>query len=202
MGNLVKTMHTVLDAQLEEQREAAAEWVPTDSLRAWENNPRKNDKAVGELAKSIKRFGFGAPIVARKANGEIIAGHTRWAAAKKLKLDRVPVRFMDLDPAEAHVLALADNKLGEIADWDDGLLTAVLADLRVHDADLLSGTGFDQSEIDKLLASTDTIGEDGGSELGSDLKYSVVIECSDERDQSMLLDRFEAEGLRCRPIIS
>ena len=48
-------------------------------------------------------------------NGEIIAGHTRWKAAKELGLDRVPVRYLDLDPADAHLLAIADNRVAEEA---------------------------------------------------------------------------------------
>lgn len=100
------------------ENEPAAEWVALDALKPWAKNPRENAKAIAKIAASIKRFGFGAPIVARKADGEIIAGHTRYEAAKKLGLDRVPVRYLDLDPADAHLLALADNRLGEFAAWD------------------------------------------------------------------------------------
>jgi hypothetical protein len=132
------------------QPEPAAVWVALDALHEWGENPRRNAKAVPEVARSIKRFGFGAPILARR-NGEIIAGHTRWQAARSLGLDRVPVRYLDLDPAEAHVLALADNKLGEIAEWDDARLAAIVAQARADDLDLLEGTGFDTREIDRLV---------------------------------------------------
>jgi ParB/RepB/Spo0J family partition protein len=131
--------------------EAAAEWVATSALRPWGSNPRKNDDAVAAVTESIRRFGFGAPILARRANGEIIAGHTRWKAAQQLGLDRVPVRFLDLDPVDAHLLALADNRLGEEASWDDEMLAAVLADLKAHDADL-AATGFSDQELAELLA--------------------------------------------------
>ncbi|HEY1697963.1 MAG TPA: DNA methyltransferase [Polyangiaceae bacterium] len=134
--------------------EPAAEWVATGALRPWGNNPRKNDDAVATVTESIRRFGFGAPILARRANGEIIAGHTRWKAAQHLGLDRVPVRFLDLDPVDAHLLALADNRLAEEASWDDEMLAAVLADLRAHDADL-AATGFSDEELAKLLAEAD-----------------------------------------------
>lgn len=90
--------------------EAAAVYVDVDELMPWERNPRRNDHAVDEVAKSIKRFGFGAPVVARKADGMIIAGHTRVKAAQKLGLDRVPVRYLDLDPTEAQLLAIANNR--------------------------------------------------------------------------------------------
>lgn len=183
--------------------EPAAEWVPIDSIHPWKDNPRKNDGTpVAKVAASIKRFGFAAPIIVRKADGEIIAGHTRYKAAKKLGLDRVPVRYLDLDPTDAHLLAIADNRVGEEASWDDALLPAVLAALRAQSADLLD-TGMDDKEIDKILASTEIDeGSEAGPELGDGLTYTVLVECADEREQAMLLERLEADGLKCRPVVS
>lgn len=131
--------------------EAAAVWVPLEQLRAWDQNPRNNAAAVAKVAASIKRFGFGAPIVARAADRQIIAGHTRLMAARKLGLNQVPVRFLNLDPVEARLLSLADNKLGEIAEWNEPELGKILAELKLEDADLLA-TGFDAKEVDRLLA--------------------------------------------------
>lgn len=134
-------------------KESAAEWVALDTLRPWGDNPRKNDgEPVRKVAESIKRFGFGAPIVARKANGEIIAGHTRWKAAKLLGLPTVPVRFVDLDPAQAHLLALADNRTSEESEWDAGKLEALLRPLTIDEA---MGAGFDLGEVDKILSGED-----------------------------------------------
>ena len=120
------------------------------ALRPWADNPRENDDAVGAVAESIRRFGFGAPILARRANSEIIAGHTRWKAAQQLGLDRVPVRFLDLDPVDAHLLALADNRLGEEASWDDAMLARGARRPQGAEADL-AATGFTDEEIAKLL---------------------------------------------------
>lgn len=127
--------------------EAAAVWVPLSSLKAWAKNPRRNEAAVPQVVESIKRFGFAAPIVARQADGEIIAGHTRAKAAEVLGLDRVPVRFLDLDPADAHLLALADNKLNEKADWDAAGVASILSEYGLDDAAL---AGWDAAELDKL----------------------------------------------------
>jgi site-specific DNA-methyltransferase (adenine-specific) len=135
--------------------EPAAEWVETSALTPWAKNPRNNDHAVAAVADSIKRFGFAAPIVARRANGEIIAGHTRLKAAMRLGLDRVPVRYIDVDPADAHLLAVADNKLSEAADWDQALLLDVLSDYGLEDAAV---AGFDSEELERIgaeLAATD-----------------------------------------------
>jgi ParB-like chromosome segregation protein Spo0J len=131
--------------------EPAAVWLPVDELKPWAKNPRRNADAVGAVVDSIKRFGFGAPVLARAADKQVIAGHTRLLAAKKLGLTHVPVRLLDLDPADAQLLALADNKLGEIAEWDDEMLGRVLAELKAEGAEL-AASGFDDKEIDRLLA--------------------------------------------------
>ena len=133
--------------------EAAAVWMPINDLTPWADNPRDNAAAIPEVAKSIKRFGFASPIIARPIEGggyEIIAGHTRHQAALSLGLDRVPVRVMDLDPTDAKLLALADNKVGEIATWSDGL-GDILRELEADGIDL-DGLGFGNDELGDLLA--------------------------------------------------
>jgi DNA modification methylase len=150
--------------------EAAAVWMPIDDLMPWGKNPRVNDRAIPEVMASIRRFGFAAPIVAR-SNGEIIAGHTRYAAAREMGLDRVPVRVMDLDPADARLLALADNKIGEISDWSEDL-GAVLLELEQDGADL-EGLGWAEAELSALLAVLETADE-------SDEETSVVVEVTDD----------------------
>ncbi len=139
--------------------EPAAEWVPIDRLMPWVKNPRKNDKAVDEIVESIRVFGFGAPLLARRENGEIIAGHTRIKAAKKLGMTRLPVRYMDLDEAKAHALAIADNKLGEIAKWDDALVAAAIAEIQAAGVPP-TVTGFAERELRALLDATSK-GDDG-----------------------------------------
>jgi len=145
----------------EQEQEVAAVWVDRSTLTPWKENPRKNQKAIAKVAASIKRFGFGSPILAR-TGGEVIAGHTRLLAAESLGLDRVPVRYLDLDPAEAHLLALADNKLGEIAEWDDALVASILSKYGLEDAAL---SGFDSKELDAIA---DRLAEDGGAGATAD----------------------------------
>lgn len=131
-------------------RESAAEWVPIEDLTPWDDNPRLNDgKPVEKVAASIKRFGFASPIIARKADGQVIAGHTRLKAAISLGLTTVPVRYLDIDPADAHLLALADNRTGEFAEWDTGKLQDVMSDFSFDDIEL---AGWDQSDLDKMAA--------------------------------------------------
>ena len=133
--------------------EPAATWVATSELTPWEDNPRKNDgRPVEAVMDSIKRFGFAAPIIARQEDGQVIAGHTRLKAAIRLGLDRVPVRYLDLDPADAKLLALADNKIGELADWDDEALARIVADV---DSAELALAGFTEEDLGDIMAAVD-----------------------------------------------
>ena len=133
------------------ESEPAATWVAIDALTPWADNPRKNDgRPVEAVADSIKRFGFAAPIIARQEDGMVIAGHTRLKAAIKLGLDRVPVRYLDLDPADSRLLALADNKVGELAEWDDEALARIVADI---DGAELALAGFTEEDLAALIDS-------------------------------------------------
>ena len=128
--------------------EAAAQFVNIEDIKPHPDNPRFNDNAVEEVAGSIKRFGFASPIIVRLEDGVIIAGHTRYKAALSLGLSRVPVRYMDLDPVDAKLLMLADNKIGERADWDEDLLQELFEELKDED---LTGLGWDEDELDGIL---------------------------------------------------
>ena len=189
------------------KREAAAEWTDVGDLVPWEDNPRLNDSAVEKVRESIKRFGFAAPIIARQADGMVIAGHTRLRAAMELGLDRVPVRWMDLDPADARMLALADNKLGEVAEWDDDLLEKVFADL-AEDPDLdLSGLGWDEDELEDILGGEAGLdGPDDGELIEPpeepDSKPGEVYElgphrliCGDCRDASVVARLLDGQSI-------
>lgn len=128
--------------------------VDVGALHGWDRNPRKNDAAVPLVAESIRTLGWGAPILARR-NGEVIAGHTRLRAAELLGMATVPVRYIDVDERTAHALALADNKLGEKAQWDDAVLDSLLADLG-QDFDITT-LGFDSNDKSKVSDVADVL---------------------------------------------
>ena len=93
-----------------------------DEIKPYENNPRNNLDAVDATANSIKEFGWQQPIVVDK-DMVIIAGHTRYLAAKKLGCDTVPVVVAsNLSDEQVRAYRLADNKTGELAEWDFKLL--------------------------------------------------------------------------------
>lgn len=181
-------------------KKTPAEWVSIDSVTPWDKNPRVNDHAVDSVAASIQRFGWGSPLIVRAADSVVIAGHTRLKAARKLGLDKVLVRYLDLDPAEAAALALADNKLGELADWSDDDLRNILMELDADEVNL-DGLGWDDEQLNALLDEPDESQEADIDDIG-EYKYSVIVECSGELQQSDLMRRLESEGYTCQPLIS
>lgn len=180
---------------------SAAVFVPIDKLVPWTKNPRKNDASVKAVADSIKRFGFGAPVLARLATGEIIAGHTRVKAARSLGLVEVPVRYLDLSESEAHALALADNKLGELAAWDDEALADILRDM-TEAGDNIEGLGWGSAEIEALME-WEIAAPKPSPDQTQDLihGFQIVVQCESEEQQVTLIDRFLMEGLKCRALV-
>lgn len=103
--------------------------VPIGDIKPYPKNPRINDASVDAVANSIQAFGFRAPIIVDR-DGIIIAGHTRYKAAKKLGLKTVPVIYAsDMTEEQAKAYRLADNKVGETSMWDYDLLDMELADI-------------------------------------------------------------------------
>ena len=101
-----------------DKKEINIVYKSVDELIPYVNNPRDNKKAVDAVASSIKNFGFKVPIVVDSQN-EIVTGHTRLLAAKKLDMGKVPVIVADdLTDNEVKAFRLADNKVGELAQWD------------------------------------------------------------------------------------
>ncbi len=138
----------------------AAQWVHPSSLIPWPANPRRRDEATIErVAASIREFGFAAPIVARTATREIIAGHARWQAATLLGLTQVPVRFLELSEAQSHKLALADNKLYELSEWDTNKLHSLLTDLEPADLSLVGWSDRELTKLSRQLAADIARGE-------------------------------------------
>lgn len=113
-----------------------------DDLKMYENNPRKNDKAVDAVANSINSFGFKVPIIVDK-NNVVICGHTRVKASKKLGMTEVPcVIADDLTDEQVKAFRLADNKVSELAEWD---LDKLEEELKFIDMDMAQ-FGFEDLE--------------------------------------------------------
>ncbi len=126
--------------------------VAVEALIPYAKNSRTHDDAqVAQIAASIKEFGWTNPILVDGDKG-IIAGHGRLMAARKLGLTKVPViELKDMTEAQKKAYVIADNKLAMNAGWDIDFLKLELQDLEDADFDL-SLTGFDDKELDQLLA--------------------------------------------------
>ena len=129
--------------------------VAIETVIPYAQNSRKiSERAIDEVAASIKEFGWRVPIVVDK-DFVIICGHTRLLAEKKLGLREVPVHVAEnLTPAQVKAYRLMDNRSHEETDWDLDLLGPELEELKDLDFDL-SLTGFDDREIDDFLAAPD-----------------------------------------------
>jgi ParB-like chromosome segregation protein Spo0J len=115
-------------------------------LMPYENNPRKNEDAVQYVKSSIEQFGFKVPIIIDKDN-IIVAGHTRYEAAKELGFDKVPCIIADdLTEEQIKAFRLADNKVSEFSKWDNELLNTELSDLT--DIDMGAFGFIDLADID------------------------------------------------------
>jgi DNA modification methylase len=125
---------------------------PTTKLLPYARNARQHsEEQIARIAASIAEFGFVNPILAG-ADGVLVAGHGRLAAARKLGLSTVPVVVLDhLTPTQRRALVLADNRLAELATWDDALLRVELEALQAEGFDL-DLTGFDANALAELLA--------------------------------------------------
>jgi len=126
-----------------------------DTVKLDPANPRRHSKKqVRQIANSIEAFGLITPILIDR-NGNVIAGHGRLLACRLLGITEVPTLCLDhLTPAQARAFMIADNRLTEIATWDDRLLAQQLKDLSLIGLDFnIEDTGFQMGEIDLRIAS-------------------------------------------------
>jgi DNA modification methylase len=138
----------------------ARSFAPAVETRAVEDlkvNPRNarthSDRQAQQIAASMREFGFIVPIVVDE-NGLVLAGHGRLEAARLLSLTEVPtIQVKHLTPERKRAFMLADNRLAELAGWDEGLLKIELKELSSLDIDFdFEVTGFDTVDFDRLEA--------------------------------------------------
>ena len=126
--------------------ESIEKW-PIDRLRPYERNARTHsDEQIRQIARSIEEFGFVSPILVG-ADGTIIAGHGRLEAARRLGMKTVPVIVLDhLTEAQRRALVIADNRLAELAGWDQDMLVAELERL-IEDGFDVDLVGFSEDDL-------------------------------------------------------
>ena len=169
--------------------------MPIGDVVPYEKNPRLNDQAVDAVASSIREFGFKVPIVV-DGKGVVVSGHTRLKAAKTLGLDEVPVIVADdLDDTKIKAFRLADNKVAELADWDESLL--------IKELEELGDLNYDMGQFDFELDLDDADDADGnGSDDAGDIPDNIdVVETfalnvivKNEAEQAELYDELLGRG--------
>lgn len=160
------------------------EMVSIDKLKPWKNNPRNNEMAIEPVANSIKTYGMLVPLLINKKN-EVTAGNTRYEACKLLQLKKVPcVREEHLTKQQQVAYNIADNKLHEIATWDQDALKDILSSLQgefdqTFDYSLV---GFQQAEIDLMMNGWNSNATRIGDVEAEDsvAPGKIIIECKEE----------------------
>jgi ParB-like chromosome segregation protein Spo0J len=157
-----------------------------------------SDAQISQIVAAIAEFGFTSPILVDESM-ILIAGHGRLAAAKKLGMDEIAcIQLAGLSDAQKRALALADNRLPLSAGWDRDILRIELDELsRIDEVDIAK-LGFSQKELKQLLGG----GDQTAAQLESGFQFRLIVDCESEQHQSELLEQFESEGLKCRPLIS
>ena len=170
-------------------------------LKPYANNPRDNESAVEPVANSIKEFGFKVPIVAT-SDGEIINGHTRFKASKLLGLEKVPVIIADdLTDEQIKAFRLADNKTGEIADWNESLLIKELEELDDLDYDMGQfGFELDLDDADDA----DENGSDDAGDIPDNINvmetFALNVIVKDEAEQAELYEELLGRGFEVKVV--
>lgn len=159
-----------------------------NEIKPYKNNAKlHSEKQIDQVAESIKQFGWAQPLVV-DADNNLVIGHCRLLAAKKLGLGKVPVVQMDnLDKKQIKALRLADNKLNESA-WDMDLVQVELGEL-VDEGFDISVTGFNiVEEAEEVL----------DKNLHEEKKYEIVINAKDEQESQEIYSKLTELGFVCR----
>jgi ParB-like chromosome segregation protein Spo0J len=166
-----------------------------DDLIPYARNSRlHSEDQISQIAASIKEWGWTTPVLIDDA-GEIIAGHCRVLAARKLGIEEVPTMIATgWTKAQKQAYVLADNQLPQNANWDIALLKVELEDLKLDgfDWDLI---GFDANYLSSIMY---------GEELAKDNivtnedKHMILIELSDEMECQTLYEELEERGINCK----
>ena len=131
------------------------QYLEIDKIVPYARNPRKNQD-IDKVASSIKEYGFQQPLVLDKDN-IIIVGHTRFSAAKKLGLKKIPCLIADkLTESQVKAYRIADNRVAEESKWDNELLNLELIELQKDNIDL-ENLGFESAELEKIFSNDDPL---------------------------------------------
>jgi len=189
--------------------------VPISKLIPYAKNPRKNDAAVKQVAASLKEFGLVKNSIVVDEDMVLITGHTTTKAMQSLGWETAPdvTQVFGLTAAQKKAYRIADNKLGELADWDTELLGLELEELRDADFDI-GLTGFDDIQLDEMFPPEMKEAHDNSFEVAKEdnyeqnqnistgIKFGDIIQlgrhkllCGDSSDSSAILKLLEGKSV-------
>ena len=170
-------------------------------LVPYANNARTHSKEqIDQIVRSIEEWGWTVPVLVDE-DGGLIAGHGRILAAKKLKIDEVPVVVArGWSEAQKRAYVLADNKLTENGTWDNDLLQAEIGSLKDLNFDI-SLTGFSLGELEPLLGMT-TSGIETPPVSKYREQYGVIVLCKDEAHQQRVYEELASSGHEVRVVVT
>ncbi|KPK83934.1 MAG: hypothetical protein AMJ81_06995 [Phycisphaerae bacterium SM23_33] len=177
------------------------EYVRPDSLRPAPYNPRRiSRQALKRLARLLDEHGFVDPVIARREDRLVIGGHQRLRAnaLRQTPDELVPAVFLEgISDARAKALNIALNNPHAQGEFDPPRLGELLAELQAEVIDLPDLTGFDERQIDDLLAEA---GQSftGETTLEIPQSFQVVVECDSEDRQRQVYELMTGRGYRCR----
>lgn len=172
------------------------EAFPLDELNTFHRNPRRGD--IATIRDSLRTNGLYRALVVNRGThtgrpNEILAGNHTYAAMLAEQWSACAVTWVDVDDATANRIVVVDNRASDKATNDADVLAGLLVDIGD-----LAGTGYTADDLAKLVPSDEDV--DTGPAL-EDQAFRILVECRDEDHQADLLERFETEGLICRPIM-
>ena len=166
------------------------EWVPLDAVEQHPDNAREGD--VGAISTSLQRWGWYAPLVVQRSTGRIAVGNHRHEAARQLGMVSVPVHYRDLSDHETLALLAADNRMSDLARYDEEGLAALLRELAQND--MLEGTGYDGDDVDAMLARIEGVPPQEVSFTTNPEKLAVIVEVDSEERQRELIGLLTSKG--------
>lgn len=171
--------------------------VPIESLHEDPANARTKH-AVERIAGSLRQYGQRKPLVVNRSQGnKIEAGNGTYQAAMLLGWSHVAVVFVEDDPATAAGFGIADNRVGELSEWDPEALEA----LGAVTGDLF--TGFETAELDDLLGKKEeTTPSAAPGQSGYKEQYGVIVICAHEEEQEQVYNQLLEQGYNCRVVVT
>ncbi|HBH54971.1 MAG TPA: hypothetical protein DDY91_24075 [Planctomycetaceae bacterium] len=180
--------------------------VPIGDIVPDSSNARTHGRANLDAIKgSLRQFGQAQPLLVQGDSMLLRAGHGRLAAARELlaegdkRWEQIAVLKIEWDNATGTAFAIADNRTAELADWDPAALEKQLRDVAVGDPELQQ-MFTDLAEQLELIVAEEVGEEQPAIEVPE--RYQVVITCTDETHQKLLLEDLENRGIECRAIVS